>query len=161
MNIFPRSLAHITKSTAKAMSLLDRVSNVQLITKTRTFNIMCEQTPSPSHNTSTGSMSLQEGTPVPGPWCLPGVPQSQVRNYPSSRGRGIPVSSRGVPQDSGNPSPQPGQDGVPSPLARTAERVLATQWAVCLWRSRRRTFLFVLRIFAQINLYYFSNGAYY
>ena len=35
----------------------------------------------------------------------------------------------------------PGQDGVPPPLARTAEPALATRWAVCLLRSRRRTVL--------------------
>ena len=53
---------------------------------------------------------------------------------------GIPPS-----QDRAGVPPPPSQDwsGVPS-LPRTAERVLTTRRVVCLLRSRRRTFLFLL-----------------
>ena len=69
-----------------------------------------------------------------------GVPPS--REYPPAGG--IP-SGRGYPQQ-GYPSPgrgyPPPQQGVPP--TRAAWRVLATRRAVCLLRSRRRTFLFFL-----------------
>ena len=57
--------------------------------------------PSPSHSTSTGSMSFLVGTPVTGPRFLPGgrVPQSQM-GVPQDR---VPPARDGVP---------PGQDGV-------------------------------------------------
>ena len=74
-------------------------------------------TPSPSHNTSTGPMSFVGGDPSD--W-------SQVPSW------GI--------QDRGYP---PGQ-GWGTPRDRTADLVLDSRRAVCLLRSRRRTFLFIL-----------------
>ena len=80
-------------------------------------------TPSPSLNTSTGPMSFLGG--YLSDWFqVLGVPQSQM---------GVPPARDGVP---------PSRDGIPLPRDRTTERVLATQQAVCLLCSRRRTFLF-------------------
>ena len=91
-----------------------------------------------------GGVPCQGGTQV-------GYPPSQVRTG------GIPC--RGYP---GQVPPQPGQDGgVPCPggtlvgyppgqarmggyPGRTTEGVLNTRRAVCLFRSRRRTFLFYM-----------------
>ena len=76
-------------------------------------------TPSPSHNTSFGPISFPErGTQDRDP-PLP----SQVR-MGATPGQFTP----------------PSRDGVPPPPPRTAEGVLATRRAVCLLRSRRRTF---------------------
>ena len=79
---------------------------------------------------------------VPGPfWGNPspggGVPQSWSRGY-LSMGYSPDHDRTGVPPL------QPGQDGVlpPPPPDSTAERALAMRRAVCLLRSRSRTFLF-------------------
>ena len=82
--------------------------------------------PSPSHNTSTGPMSFPGGYPTD--W------SSQVPSggaYPSPRSLlGYPVPRDGVPPST--------RDGV-SPAPRIGQ-----QRTVCLLRSRRRTFLFLL-----------------
>ena len=86
------------------------------------------------------------GTPVPG--SFPG-PFGWGGGYPSpgqgvlqSQQGGSPVIAGRVPQ-----IPLPlSQDRTglsPTPRYRTAKRTLATWWAVCLLRSRRRTFLFL------------------
>ena len=98
-------------------------------------------TPSPSHNTSPGPMSFSGGTPVTGPRFLyGGVPHSQMGGTPSQRWG----------------TPPPGQaGGTPPSLDRTADGVLATQWAVCLLRSRRRTVVacnFSPAVFAVVSL---------
>ena len=80
---------------------------------------------------------------VPGPFG--GYPSP--RFFPRSLLGGTPVIAMGYPILG---YPQPGQDGVPpSSQVRmgyasgtTSERALATRQAVCLLRSRRRTFLF-------------------
>ena len=93
---------------------------------------------------STGPMSFLGGgrvTTVPGPMSLPegGVPQSQM-GVPWPGQDGVPTSPQ-LGLDGYNPLP--GLDGVaPSPGDRPAEGVLTTRRAVCLLRSRRRTFLF-------------------
>ena len=114
-----------------------------------------EGTPSPSHNTSTGPISFL-GVPhlhpiilplVPYPFQgLPGQDRVQVRTgYPPDRsGWGTPQTGqdRGYPGQvrmevlQGTPHP-----GMGYPPDKTREGVLATQRAVCLLRSRRRTFL--------------------
>ena len=74
-----------------------------------------------------GGVHCQGGT-------LPGYPSSQVRT-----GGTLPVSPGRAPPS--RVLPQPGQDGGGYP-GRTTEGVLNTRRAVCLLRSRRRTFLF-------------------
>ena len=56
-------------------------------------------------------------------------------------------------------TPQPGQERVPweYPRDRTAERALATQQAVCLLRSSRRTFLFLFIFCSKLNLTHQSS----
>ena len=84
-------------------------------------------TPSPPHNTSTGSMSLLGGIPVSGPRSLlRGVPQSQMKGYPSPRSR-VPTGQDG----GGTPSP-PGQDGVPSSQDRMRYIPTRTGWGTSL-----------------------------
>ena len=51
-------------------------------------------------------------------------------------GRGGVSPARGVGQSAGGQGGGVSQD-------RTTQGVLATRWAVCLLRSRRRTFLFI------------------
>ena len=88
----------------------------------------------------------------PGPF--QGVPQSFWGVPPARPGWGIPPARTGMvypwPGQDGVPPhhvrmgypPWPDQDGVPPPPQdRAAERALATRRAVCLLRSRRRTFL--------------------
>ena len=133
-------------------------------------------TPSPSHNTSTGPISFLGlldlhpiilqlvqcpfwGIPVTGPRSLPG------RGYPSPRWRmGYPCPGMEYPQQ-GIGYPHPPQLGMgnppPPPRDRTAEGVLATQREVCLLRSRRRTFFFVIVISGSVNIlktHYFTLG---
>ena len=70
---------------------------------------------------------------VSGPRSFPGgYPSPRWREYCSPRQGGTPVPDR---TGLGNPTPPPPPD-------RTTDRVLATRRAVCILRSRRRTFLF-------------------
>ena len=76
-------------------------------------------------------MSFPGVPPMPGPMSLRGVPRPGQDGVPPSRPVwGYPTSELdgGIHHPSGN---------------RAAERVLAVQWAACLLRSRRRTFLLV------------------
>ena len=94
-------------------------------------------TPSPSHNTSTGSMSFLEGTPSHNTptdpmsfprgyqWLVPGlfwgVPQSQAMGYPRQGVLGYPLVRTGLGYPPSWPglrylSPHPGQEwGTPPP----------------------------------------------
>ena len=78
-------------------------------------------------------------------WEIPFQPDGRVPT--SSLIRGVPLSRDGVPPPhqagwgySGWTGVSPSRDGI-SPGDRAAQRVLATRRAVCLLRSRRRTFL--------------------
>ena len=92
------------------------------------FSFVCPSTPggtpSPFHNTSTGPMSFL------------GVPQSQVGVAHPSKDR----TGAWPRQDSGVPRP-PARTRLWYPTHRTAEWILATQQAVSLLRSCRRTVL--------------------
>ena len=82
-------------------------------------------------------MSFLGGTPVTGPRFLPaGTPVLG----------GTPVPGGGTPVW----GPVPARSGWRTPLLRdrTTERALATWWAVCLLRSRRRPVLFRLLFWA-------------
>ena len=86
--------------------------------------------------------------------------QVQMGGYPSQAwGTPIQVQIGGTPARSRQGVPWPGPDGgvshpwmggvdrsrpggIPPPPVRTTEAVLGTRRAVCLLRSRRRTFLF-------------------
>ena len=77
-----------------------------------------------------------------------GVPPSQVRGTPIQflDGRGYPHPSSGQGGTPGYhlpcPGQVPGQEGGGVPLTGIAQHVLSTRQAVCLLRSRKRTFLF-------------------
>ena len=83
---------------------------------------------------------------VPGPfWGYPSPRQVEM-GYPPVRDGYPPgqVRMREYPKiKMGYPLPVCQGWGTAPPLDRTTEGVLATRWAVCLLRSRRRTFLFV------------------
>ena len=102
-------------------------------------------TSSPSHNTSSGPMSFLGGTSSPshntstGPMSFPGVPQSQTGGT-QRLGTSLARLECGCTPGLGTPL---ARDGVLALQNRTAEGVVATQQAVCLLRSRRRTFLFL------------------
>ena len=92
------------------------------------------------------------GTPVPGR----GVPPARKGvsslgrtglGYPLTRtGLGYPPARTelGYPLARTGLGPPLAGTGVPPPQDITAERALATRWAVCLLRSRRGTFLFLI-----------------
>ena len=110
---------------------------------------------------------LDRGVPHPADW---GGTPSQVwtGGYPILLMGGTPsqVWMRGTPsqvrrggtpiqdQDGGYPEVLPCArlDGVPPPLHR---RLDATQRAVCLLRSRRRTYLFILLLLSFLKFYSF------
>ena len=115
-------------------------------------------TPSPSHNTSTGSMSFLMGTLARSGQGLPqgtlilrsGTP-SQVR-MEELPGLPHPLPGMGYPLARSGCRVPPSWDGVyPRPHDRTTEGVLAMRQAVCLLCSRRRTFLLQLAIQLLFN----------
>ena len=87
------------------------------------------------------------GTPCPGPGTRYPPPQTWDWDWvpPPDLGLGTPWTWDWVPPRSGTGyPPRPGTGYPPrirSGLDRAAQRVLATRRAVCLLRSRRRTFL--------------------
>ena len=108
-------------------------------------------TPSPSHNTSTGPMPFPGGTPLTGPRSLLGggtpVPDGGTTRWGTllaRSGQGYLSPRQWGTVRWGTPSARDGVllagDGVPP--NRTEEGVFAMRRAVCLLRSRRRTFLF-------------------
>ena len=80
---------------------------------------------------------------------LPGYPPQGTPTQPGQGGGtllGGWYPGRGTPP--GRVPSWPGQDGgVGGYPGRTTEGVLNTRWAVCLLRSRRRTFLFCLELY--------------
>ena len=66
-----------------------------------------------------------------------------VSSHP--RGR-VPPARDGVPPGQGWKGYPLARDGVPPARDRTADGVLDMRWAICLLRSRRRTFLFKIVI---------------
>ena len=124
----------------------------------REGNIFSLSTPHPRSGLGGYPILLIGGYPIP---CLDkGVPHPRSRwggGYPIlGLDRGDPILLMGgtpiQDHDGGTPglppsktgwgTPSPGLDGVPPPPP-SAKRALAMRWAVCLLRSRRRTFLFV------------------
>ena len=106
--------------------------------------------------------------PFRGPYPIP-IPQYfyWLHVLPGGRGGGTPSPGQGwrTPQQRvGFPLER---DGVPpSPQDKTAEWVIATRWAICLLRSRRRTFLFYIRnsscdtldtLFKNVGLFWSNN----
>ena len=90
-----------------------------------------------------------EGYPLPSQWGYP-FPSWWREGVPHPSWWGTPISG----QDGGMyPHPRSGR-GVPP--TGTAQHVLATRWAVCLLRSRRRTSCAYCS-FNSIVLFYSSN----
>ena len=85
-----------------------------------------------------GEGGVRSGTPPRGG---SGYPPGGYRSPGTPPGGGYP--GPGTPPGGGYPGPgtPPGGGGVPD-LGRTTEGVLTTRRAVCLLRSRRRTFLY-------------------
>ena len=87
-----------------------------------------------------------------GPGSFLGYPQPGM-GYLLARD-GVPQPEMGTPEGWGTPSqgwstPWPVM-GYPPPPDRTADGVLDTRQAVCLLRSRRRTFLFLYQFFSFV-----------
>ena len=107
----------------------------------------------------TGSRSLPGGTQYQVGGTQGSVPPGQGWVTPPSQVRmGLPQDK--VPPGMGTPSqgwhtPQPGmaypQPGMGYPQDRTADGVLVMRQAVCLLRSRRRTVLCSVILFAEVK----------
>ena len=104
-------------------------------------------TPHSSHNTSTGPRSLPRGVPTSSLVGVgtPGPPHQEWMGYPHQDLMGV------TPIETGWGYPPPSPD-------RAAERVLAPQRAVCLFRLHRRTFLFSKLRAAQANFRQFPTN---